>query len=62
LRAGKILTYTHINLPLTALSDFEKLGQSDRLFAQLHASCQAHEGLWNAEAESLLLKAYGAAS
>ncbi|MDR1219979.1 MAG: zinc-binding dehydrogenase [Treponema sp.] len=62
LRAGKILTYTHINLPLTALADFEKLGQNDSLFAQLHASCQAHQGLWNAEAESLLLKAYGAAS
>ncbi|MDR0785740.1 MAG: zinc-binding dehydrogenase [Treponema sp.] len=55
LKAGKILTYTHIKLPLTALSDFEKLGQNDKLFAQLHASCQTHAGLWNAEAESLLL-------
>jgi hypothetical protein len=62
LRAGKILTYTHINLPLTALSDFEKLGQTEPLFAQLHATCQAHQGLWNADAESLLLRHYGVAS
>ncbi|MDR0375728.1 MAG: zinc-binding dehydrogenase [Treponema sp.] len=62
LKAGKILTYTHINLPLIALADFEKLGQREPLFARLHASCQAHQGLWNADAEALLLKAYGASS
>jgi threonine dehydrogenase-like Zn-dependent dehydrogenase len=59
LRAGKILTYTHSDLPLTALSDFEKLGIRDPLFAKLHQSCEAHQGLWNAEAEALLLKHCG---
>jgi threonine dehydrogenase-like Zn-dependent dehydrogenase len=59
LRAGKILTYTHITMPLTALADFEKLGASDPFFAELHKSCEAHQGLWNAEAEALLLKHFG---
>jgi fructoselysine-6-P-deglycase FrlB-like protein len=56
LRAGKIVTYTHINMPLTAISDFAKLGEKDPLFADLHKSCDAHQGLWNAEAEKILLK------
>jgi hypothetical protein len=60
LRAGKIVTYTHVNMPLTALADFEKLGQQDPLFTELHKSCEAHQGLWNAEAESILLKHFGA--
>jgi threonine dehydrogenase-like Zn-dependent dehydrogenase len=55
LKAGKILTYTHSSLPLTAIEDFEKLGRLDPLFAALHQSCAAHQGLWNAEAESLFL-------
>jgi hypothetical protein len=59
LRAGKILTYTHINMPLTALADFENIGRSDPLFAKLHQSCEAHQGLWNAEAEALLLNHFG---
>jgi hypothetical protein len=59
LRAGKILTYTHIDLPLTALADFEERGTHDSLFAKLHQSCKAHQGLWNAEAESLLLDHFG---
>jgi threonine dehydrogenase-like Zn-dependent dehydrogenase len=56
LRAGKIVTYTHINMPLTAISDFAKLGEKDPLFEDLHKSCDAHQGLWNAEAEKILLK------
>jgi hypothetical protein len=31
------------------------LGQTNPLFAQLHISCQKHHGLWNAEAEKILL-------
>jgi threonine dehydrogenase-like Zn-dependent dehydrogenase len=54
LRAGKILSYPHVNMPLTAIADFEKLGASDPFFANLHKSCAKHSSLWNAEA--LLLK------
>lgn len=55
IRSGKILSYPHVNLPLTAISDFEALGQDNELFADLHKSCQAHNGLWNSEAEAVLL-------
>ncbi len=59
IRAGKILSYTPINLPLTAIADFEELGKKDELFAKLHKSVQAHKGLWNAEAEKILLSHFG---
>jgi len=59
LRAGKILCYTHLDLPLTALADFEALGKQGGergpLFARLAEICAAHDGLWNAEAERLLI-------
>ena len=59
LRAGKILGYTQINLPLTALADFEKLGRENPLFAELAKLCGAHQGLWNAGAERCLLRHFG---
>jgi threonine dehydrogenase-like Zn-dependent dehydrogenase len=62
LRAGKILTYTHIDMPLTAIADFEKLGEKEPLFMKLHKSCGDHQGLWNAEAEQILLKHFGVIS
>ncbi|MDR2149294.1 MAG: hypothetical protein LBO67_00415 [Spirochaetaceae bacterium] len=34
-------------------------GETDPLFARLHASCEAHQRLWNAEAESILLTHFG---
>lgn len=60
IRAGKILSYTHINMPLTAIADFEELGKKDELFAKLHSSCHKHNGLWNSEAEQILLQHFGA--
>ncbi len=59
IHAGKILSYTPINMPLTAIEDFEELGKSDPLFAKLHKSVAAHNGIWNAEAEKILLNHYG---
>jgi threonine dehydrogenase-like Zn-dependent dehydrogenase len=59
LRAGKVVTYTHINIPLTAISDFQKLAEKNQLFAKLHESCTLHQGLWNAEAETILLEHFG---
>ncbi len=52
---GKKLIYTHISMPLTAIADFERLGESDPMFAKLAELCAAHNGLWNAEAERFLL-------
>ena len=53
---GKKLIYTEIDMPLTAIADFEKLGKDDPFFARLHELCAAHNGLWNVEAEEYLLK------
>ncbi len=52
---GKKLIYTHIELPLTALSDFEKLGETDERFKTLDKLVKEHNGLWNTEAEKYLL-------
>ncbi|MBZ4675398.1 MAG: putative L-sorbose-phosphate reductase [Anaerophaga sp.] len=52
---GKKLIYTHINLPLTPIDDFEKLGKSSELFRELALICNKHNGLWSVEAESFLL-------
>ena len=52
---GKKLVYTNIDLPLTAIADFEKLGETDELFKNLAEICKRHNMLWNAEAEKYLL-------
>ena len=52
---GKKLVYTNIDLPLTAIADFEKLGETDDLFKNLAEICKRHNMLWNAEAEKYLL-------
>jgi len=53
---GKKLIYTQINMPLTAISDFEKIGKTDSFFAELDECCKTHNRLWSADAEKLLLK------
>lgn len=55
---GKKLIYTHVDLPLTAIDDFRKLGEENELFKMLADSCDAHQGCWNAEAEKILLDYY----
>ena len=55
LTGGKKLIYTHINLPLTAIADFAKLGESDKRFAELDVLVKKNNGLWNVEAEKYLL-------
>lgn len=52
---GKKLCYTNISLPLTAISDFAKLGESDPLFKTLAEIVESNGGLWCAEAEKYLL-------
>ena len=52
---GKKLIYVGIDLPLTAIDDFEEKGKTDPLFAQLHRLCAAKGGLWCLEAEQYLL-------
>lgn len=53
---GKKLIYNQIDIPLTALDEFEEKGKTDPLFAKLAEITAKHGGLWSAEAESVLLK------
>jgi threonine dehydrogenase-like Zn-dependent dehydrogenase len=56
IKGGKKLIYTHINLPLTAISDFAELGNGDARFAALATLVREHGGLWCSEAEQYLLE------
>lgn len=56
IRGGKKLIYTGVDMPLTAISDFAKLGESDPFFAKLDELCKKNNGLWSAEAEQYLLE------
>lgn len=53
---GKKLTYTQFDMPLTAIEDFGKLGETDPLFKKLDAVCKKNRGLWSAEAEKILFE------
>jgi threonine dehydrogenase-like Zn-dependent dehydrogenase len=56
LPGGKKLIYTHIDMSLTAISDFEAKGQTLPVYAELHKLCVANNGLWNVAAEEFLLQ------
>jgi threonine dehydrogenase-like Zn-dependent dehydrogenase len=56
---GKKLIYTHLEMPLTPISEFRKLGEKHPLYKDLADICDRHDGLWSVEAEDLLLKYCG---
>ncbi len=56
---GKKLIYTHMEMPLTAISDFRDLGKNHPLFRNLAEICDRYDGLWSVEAEDMLLKYCG---
>lgn len=53
---GKKLVYTGIKMPMTAIADFAKIGESDTRFAKLADICGRNNGLWSIEAEEYLLQ------
>ena len=55
---GKKMIYPHIQMELTAISDFEKLGKDNALFAELDKICKKKHGIWCEEAERYLLSYY----
>lgn len=55
---GKKLIYTHINLPLTAISDFAKLADTDERFKVLDKLVKENNGIWSKQAEEYLLKSF----
>lgn len=52
---GKKLIYTNIELNLTAIDDFDVLGETNSLFKDLSALVKENNGLWSADAERYLL-------
>ena len=57
---GKKLIYTHLRLPLTAISDFARLGEITSsalspMFSELARLVAANNGLWSPAAERVLL-------
>jgi len=52
---GKKLIYTHLNMPLAALDDFEKLGADNKFYADLAGIIKKSNGLWCLEAEKYVL-------
>ncbi len=53
---GKKLIYNHIEMPLTAISDFADRGKENPVYAKLHEICESHQGLWSVEAEKYLME------
>ena len=56
LTGGKKLIYTHVEMPLTAIEDFAKLGATDKRFADLASIVSENNGLWCAKAETYVLE------
>ncbi len=54
----KELIYTHMEMPLTAISDFRKLGQKHPLFSDLADICDRHNGLRQSGGLNVLLLKY----
>ena len=52
---GKKLIYTHLNMPLIALTDLREMGEKDDRYTALADIVDAHKGLWCPEAEEYLL-------
>ncbi len=53
---GKKLIYTNIEMDLTAIEDFRKMGENDYRFAELARIVEWNNGLWCLEAENYLLE------
>lgn len=53
---GKKLVYPHIEMELTAIDDFRKLGETDPFYKELADIVEENNGLWCVEAEKYLLR------
>ena len=52
---AKKVCYNELDIPLVAISDFEKLGATDPLYAELDKIVKRNGGIWCVEAEEYLL-------
>lgn len=53
---GKKLIYSHIEMELTAIEDFEKLGENNEFYSKLSEICKNNNNVWCEEAEKFLLE------
>ena len=53
---GKKLVYTHKDMPMVALADFAKLGETDKFYKDLAEIIEKANGLWCPEAEKYVLE------
>jgi threonine dehydrogenase-like Zn-dependent dehydrogenase len=53
---GKKLIYTNISMPLTAIDDFNKKGETDPFFKDLADIVEKNNGIWCLEGEEYILK------
>lgn len=56
---GKKLIYNGVTMPLTAISDFKRKGETDPLFRELALLVEPTHGIWNEQAEKYLLAQFG---
>ncbi|WMY75075.1 zinc-binding dehydrogenase [Buttiauxella selenatireducens] len=56
---GKKLIYNGVTMPLTAITDFARLGESDPLYRRLAELVAETHGVWNEAAEKHLLAHFG---
>lgn len=56
---GKKLIYNGVTMPLTAITDFGRLGETDPLFRRLAELVAETHGVWNEAAERYLLAHFG---
>lgn len=56
IKGGKKLIYTNKSMPLVAIEDFYKLGQTDKFYADLADIMKRNGYLWCAEAERYVLE------
>lgn len=52
---GKKLMYNHIEMPLTAITEFAEKGKTNPVYKTLAEICERNKGLWSFEAEKYLL-------
>ncbi len=52
---GKKLIYTHLDMELSAIDDFEELGEKDEMYKKLHKIVLKNNMLWSKEAEEYIL-------
>jgi len=56
---GKKLIYPHVEMELTAIEDFERLGEDSHFYGTLSQICRKNNNCWCGEAEQFLLSEHG---